>query len=55
MTADYRLVGFVLFSTYLVLTGFVLFAVALFINSPRMRSLWFRGPWAGCSFSTGLC
>lgn len=37
MTADYRLVGLVLFSTYLVLTGLVLFAVALFVNTPRMR------------------
>jgi hypothetical protein len=37
MTADYRLVGLVLFSTYLVLTGLILFAVALFINTPRMR------------------
>jgi hypothetical protein len=37
ITADYRLVGLVLFSTYLVFTGLVLFAVALFINTPRMR------------------
>jgi hypothetical protein len=37
LTADYRLVGLVLFSTYLVLAGFVLFALALFINTPTMR------------------
>ena len=37
LTADYRLVGLVLFSTYLVLAGLVLFALALFINTPKMR------------------
>jgi hypothetical protein len=37
LTADYRLVGWVLFSTYLVLAGLAAFAFALFINTSRMR------------------
>jgi hypothetical protein len=37
LTADYRFVGLVLFSTYLVLAGFVIFALALFINTPKMH------------------
>ncbi len=37
LTADSRFVGVVFFGTYLVLAGLVLFALVLFINTPRMR------------------
>ena len=37
MTADYRFVGLVFFSTYVVLAGIVLVAVMMFIISPRMQ------------------
>ena len=37
LTADYRFDGLVRSSTYLVSAGFVLFALALFINTPKMR------------------
>jgi drug/metabolite transporter (DMT)-like permease len=37
LTADHRLVWLVLSSTYVLLAGLVLFAIALFINTPRMR------------------
>jgi CHASE2 domain-containing sensor protein len=37
LTADNRFVGLVLFSTYLILAGLAVFALALFINTSRMR------------------